>query len=498
MPILAQQKVEVIIDLIDRVTKKKKALISSTEEIRNGVERLTQHSVLYTKKSKVVPRTLEQIRSGAITATEGVDRLRKVTKDLSHVQTVTTKGTRGFRMELLSVMFFGMQLSRVFGGMIKSVLELLGVTEMWGAVMNVVLLPVLEPLSDILYSIMEWLMDQPPWVHKLIGVLVLLGFALGTALFMFGQFGLGILGVAKAFPWILKLGAIFKGVITGIGVGVGTIIAIIAVIVAIIIGMVVAWKENFMKMREFVSDFVGNIKGIFKALIDFIKACFGFFIAIFKGDWDAACQHIKDGFKAVQDFFKNIILGILNFCAMVAIGVIRVFKGIVDAIVGFFKWLYDKLIGRSIIPDIVNGIINLVAKIPGKIWDFFKGIPGKILGLFKDLGKKLYDLIMPKALKEAFEIIGGGIKKVGKWLGFQYGGIVPGRLGTPVPIIAHAGERIIPAGRPAPGAAGVTFAPVITIYASVASDYDVRRLADTLKRYWVEDFERLTQGRGAI
>ena len=30
---------------------------------------------------------------------------------------------------------------------------------------------------------------------------------------------------------------------------------------------------------------------------------------------------------------------------------------------------------------------------------------------------------------------------------FQQGGVVPGNLGTPVPIIAHAGERIIPAGK---------------------------------------------------
>jgi len=33
------------------------------------------------------------------------------------------------------------------------------------------------------------------------------------------------------------------------------------------------------------------------------------------------------------------------------------------------------------------------------------------------------------------------------------------------------------------------------VNAVVNSDYDVRRLAEELKRYWVSDFERVSQGR---
>ncbi|MCK4827666.1 hypothetical protein KA005_68700, partial [bacterium] len=42
-----------------------------------------------------------------------------------------------------------------------------------------------------------------------------------------------------------------------------------------------------------------------------------------------------------------------------------------------------------------------------------------------------------------FGDIGG---RVGRWLGFQQGGVVPGPVGAPQLAVVHGGERIIPAG----------------------------------------------------
>lgn len=77
-----------------------------------------------------------------------------------------------------------------------------------------------------------------------------------------------------------------------------------------------------------------------------------------------------------------------------------------------------------------------------------------------------------------------------KLLGFADGGIVPGPIGTPVPAIVHGGERIIPNGN-----TSNNISPNITINANVSSSYDVRQLAEEIKRYLVNDFERATKGR---
>jgi hypothetical protein len=97
-------------------------------------------------------------------------------------------------------------------------------------------------------------------------------------------------------------------------------------------------------------------------------------------------------------------------------------------------------------------------------------------------------------------IIGGAIGGVAGFLGgigagllgFQEGGIVPGSPNQAIPIMAHGGETIIPAGE------SLNNQVTINITASVSSDYDVRRLADQLSKYWVNDMERVSKARGII
>lgn len=51
----------------------------------------------------------------------------------------------------------------------------------------------------------------------------------------------------------------------------------------------------------------------------------------------------------------------------------------VKKIIDFFQWMYDKLIGHSIIPDTVNGIVNWFGKLPnaiGNILSWFGKVPG--------------------------------------------------------------------------------------------------------------------------
>lgn len=69
--------------------------------------------------------------------------------------------------------------------------------------------------------------------------------------------------------------------------------------------------------------------------------------------------------------------------------------------------------------------------------------------ILKDIADQLVKTIgLGAALKGVVSAvtggIGGGLLSV---LGFQHGGIVPGAIGQPVPVIAHGGEKFIPPGR---------------------------------------------------
>src|SRR3990167_1192297 len=58
-------------------------------------------------------------------------------------------GTRGFRMELLSVMFFGMGMDRMFSGLLKPTLDLIGAFDLMNLSLAVGLLPTGIALLDI-------------------------------------------------------------------------------------------------------------------------------------------------------------------------------------------------------------------------------------------------------------------------------------------------------------------------------------------------------------
>lgn len=100
-----------------------------------------------------------------------------------------------------------------------------------------------------------------------------------------------------------------------------------------------------------------------------------------------------------------------------------------NAIFGWFKWLFDVLLGHSIIPDIVNGIIGWFGGLPGRVVSIFsglatgainkvksllnyaKGIPGSIKSVFSGAGSWLWG-----AGQSIINGLVSGIKSMIGWL----------------------------------------------------------------------------------
>lgn len=82
-------------------------------------------------------------------------------------------------------------------------------------------------------------------------------------------------------------------------------------------------------------------------LADFIVNTINFVIAVLTGDFAGAMDYWTALTQSSIDFFVNLWDGVVSF-----------FKGFIDTIVGFFHGLYMTLVGNSIIPDMVNAIIQ--------------------------------------------------------------------------------------------------------------------------------------------
>ncbi|MFD5788565.1 hypothetical protein ACFWH1_18325 [Streptomyces sp. NPDC127037] len=55
----------------------------------------------------------------------------------------------------------------------------------------------------------------------------------------------------------------------------------------------------------------------------------------------------------------------------------------VQASVAGFKWMYDTLVGHSIIPDLINGIVSWFGRLPGLLLGAISGLVGSIVGVFQ-------------------------------------------------------------------------------------------------------------------
>jgi hypothetical protein len=108
-------------------------------------------------------------------------------------------GMRGFRMELLSVMFLGMNLSQVFGQWANSMFDLLGITEYFNLQLQLMTLDVLEPNIDGIYQAIEGMEQWDQGTKDLIGSMSIMSSVFGPVLFVISSLVLGIGGLFQAF-----------------------------------------------------------------------------------------------------------------------------------------------------------------------------------------------------------------------------------------------------------------------------------------------------------
>lgn len=314
-----------------------------------------------------------------------------------------THGMRGFRMEALGVMFFGMAMQRMFSGFLKPVSEAFGITELFGDMLTVLFLPIMEAIFPSLLAVMEWFMNLPDPVKKAIGVFVLVGIALGTIIMILGTLALGIGSLILFWPIIASAAVGAMALVIG---ALSPIIGLIAIIIAIVVFLFIAWKENFLGMKKIVSFFFSGVKDIFMGLVSFISGIFLIIKGIFLGDWTMIWEGVKKIFwvaiKAIWGIIKILIGGI----GAIFVGLIRIVWSVIKLIIAPFVWLWNFLVGHSLIPDMINAIIDWFKKLPGKIWNVVKDI-GKLIA--KGFVNLLPDWIV--------DILKKGISFVGKIFG---------------------------------------------------------------------------------
>jgi len=188
------------------------------------------------------------------------------------------------------------------------------------------------------------------------------------------------------------------------------------------------------------------VKGIIEVTVGFIQILSGLLDALsavtlllqgdFSGAWKAAKDAARNAMKGVVNIMRGALMGIMGllFSTVGTIG--GLVMDIVLAILSPFVWLYNKLIGNSIIPEMIQEIVDEFISLPGRILSGIIEGFNKVISAFLSLGDIIVDKLsdtldlFEKAKGWAGSVIDGfvkglknGVKKVGKAAGNVANGI---------------------------------------------------------------------------
>lgn len=228
-----------------------------------------------------------------------------------------THGLRGFRMEMLSVMFFGLGMERFFAGLLQPALDLVGVFDLWNLTLAIGFLPTALQVNDVMLAIMNIFLGLPEPVQQFIGTSILLGEILGKLLFLFGALTLGLSGLIQGWVTFTTVVLPFLGWLALISAG--------------IIGLIILWK-NWNSISASTKIIIAGLLIVLASLLMFISplaagiVIIGVVIiglmAIIK-NWGNITDWLKTKWQNFADWWINLInklIGIWNKFAMSKIG----------------------------------------------------------------------------------------------------------------------------------------------------------------------------------
>lgn len=143
----------------------------------------------------------------------------------------------------------------------------------------------------------------------------------------------------------------------------------------------------WLSVSSGITSAIGPVINAVINLVDFVVNMVNVIVALLMGDFAGAWEYWQDAAQSAFDFFVNLLTGIWNFVS-----------DFVMTIIDYFHGLYMTLVGNSIIPDMVNAIvewfqnmfgwlIDIVSDIVNGVVEFFQKLKSNVERIFSAVGK---------------------------------------------------------------------------------------------------------------
>lgn len=245
-------------------------------------------------------------------------------------------------------------------------------------------------LKEVFGPVFKWLWSQ---VKKF-------GTAIGNELEnwapMFGQIVEAVGHIVSVLSWIFTR----------------VLIPLFKITLGIILGV---WKLAWPVLKHVLTPIIDAIIGVVRAGLEIVRGIIFFVLNVINGEWGALWGNILTILDGIWDAIYSVIsvpLGLIY-------GLIR---GFIEGVIGFFQWLYDMLVGHSIVPDLVDGIIfwfklllNVVKFIWSALWTAIKFVWDNVVKpVFEAIKWAINNVLIPafNGFKSVVSTVWNGISSV--------------------------------------------------------------------------------------
>lgn len=168
-------------------------------------------------------------------------------------------------------------------------------------------------------------------------------------------------------------GIILASVIIALGLLTGVIGGLIKALAGLLSGVVTV----FAGVVQIITGAVQVISGIIQFFVDLVTGHFNKLGSDLGTIWQGIVNIFGGAFKAIGGLFQGLWGAISGFVS-----------GFVQGVIGFFQHLVDVLVGHSLIPDLISGIVTWFASLPGKALSAIGSLLGKLASFFGNLASQ--------------------------------------------------------------------------------------------------------------
>lgn len=260
---------------------------SDVGQVEAGLANLTQH--------------IASLRSNLAKSQAQVNTLNKRLAGFENQTKKNTKTVRGFKIELLAMMFFWRQIGSATLGLLQPAAEAFGIFELWSQTLLIFFIPLMELISPLLYGIMDALMNLDPNLQLVIGGVILLVGAFAMAVVAAGIISASLKTLVGLGPLIVGFfGSVLEGLTAFVVSGAAAQVAAFGLAMGIIfLGGYLVW----------LTDKLGGVGELVKAVARGYLILQAIQEDVFAGrnpftNYSSSLQQLYDKIDAPGSFFR--------------------------------------------------------------------------------------------------------------------------------------------------------------------------------------------------